>query len=207
MFYNILDKKRKEILPLFKSFKKDFYLAGGTALALQIGHRDSVDFDFFTQKTIDTITLFKKLKKIFKNHTLLKIQEDKNTLSIIIDESIKLSFFTYKTKLISQLIKEDYINLAPIEDIACMKLAAITSRATNKDYIDIYFILQKLPLSVLLEKTRIKLPEIDTNLILKSLVFFDDVKKEPIRFKNNKNIDFKVIKSFIKKTVTNLNLI
>ena len=207
MFYNILDKKRKEILPLFKSFKKDFYLAGETALALQIGHRDSVDFDFFTQKTIDTITLFKKLKKIFKNHTLLKIQEDKNTLSIIIDESIKLSFFTYKTKLISQLIKEDYINLAPIEDIACMKLAAITSRATNKDYIDIYFILQKLPLSVLLEKTRIKLPEIDTNLILKSLVFFDDVKKEPIRFKNNKNIDFKVIKSFIKKTVTNLNLI
>lgn len=66
MFYNILDKKRKDILPLFKSFKKDFYLAGGTALALQVGHRDSIDFDFFTQKTINTITLFKKLKKSLK---------------------------------------------------------------------------------------------------------------------------------------------
>ena len=207
MFYNILDKKRKNILPLFKSFKKDFYLAGGTALALQIGHRDSIDFHFFTQKTINTTNLFKKLKEIFKNHTLLKIQEDKNTLSVIIDESIKLSFFTYKTKLINQLIEEDHINLASIEDIACMKLVAITSRATNKDYIDIYFILQKLPLSILLEQTKIKLPEIDTNLILKSLVFFNDIKEEPIIFKNNQKIDFEKIKSFIKKIVTNLSLV
>jgi hypothetical protein len=47
MFYSILDKKRIDILPLLKEFRKDFYLAGGTALALQIGHRDSLDFDFF----------------------------------------------------------------------------------------------------------------------------------------------------------------
>lgn len=88
-----------------------------------------------------------------------------------------------------------------------MKLAAITSRATNKDYIDIYFILQELSLANLLKRTKVKLPEIDTNLILKSLVFFNDIKKEPIKFKNNKSVDFKKIKLFIKKIVSNLNLI
>ncbi len=52
MFYDILDKKRRIILPLLKPFKEDFYLAGGTGLALQLGHRDSIDFDFFSKKTL-----------------------------------------------------------------------------------------------------------------------------------------------------------
>jgi len=60
MFYNILDKKRLDILPLFKNFKRDFYLAGDTSLALQIGHRDSVDFDFFGPENIDTKNYLKK---------------------------------------------------------------------------------------------------------------------------------------------------
>lgn len=58
MFYNILDKKRLEILPLLENFKKDFYLAGGTGLALQLGHRDSIDFDFFSLGKVDTVKLF-----------------------------------------------------------------------------------------------------------------------------------------------------
>jgi len=53
MFYDILDEKRLAMLPLLKNFKDDYYLAGGTGLALQLGHRDSVDFDFFSQKDID----------------------------------------------------------------------------------------------------------------------------------------------------------
>lgn len=69
MFYNILDQKRLALLPLFKSFKEGFYLAGGTALALQIGHRDSVDFDFFSEEDIDTKELFERLRKIFAGHT------------------------------------------------------------------------------------------------------------------------------------------
>jgi hypothetical protein len=80
MFYNILDKKRLAILPLLKNFKADFYLAGGTGLALQLGHRDSIDFDFFLPKNIDTPKLFFTIRYIFKNHKILKVQEEKNTL-------------------------------------------------------------------------------------------------------------------------------
>ena len=76
MFYNILDKKRKNILPFLKNFKSDFYLAGGTALALQIGHRDSIDFDFFAPQDIDTKKLFEKIRDIFQDFEISKIQEE-----------------------------------------------------------------------------------------------------------------------------------
>ena len=68
MFYDILDKKRIEILPLLKNFKQEFYLAGGTSLALQIGHRDSVDFDFFKHDDIDIPELFGRIKNIFHDY-------------------------------------------------------------------------------------------------------------------------------------------
>ncbi len=64
----LYDKKRLGILPLFKSFKKSFYLAGGTSLALHIGHRDSVDFDFGSEENRDTKELFERLRGIFKGH-------------------------------------------------------------------------------------------------------------------------------------------
>lgn len=197
MFYNILDEERLNILPLLKIFKEDFYLAGGTALALQLGHRDSVDFDFFSKNNIDTEELFKKLENIFKEYKIRKVQEEKNTLTIIAGENVKISFFTYEYQLLKPLIEEQYLNLASAEDIACMKLSAIVSRSTEKDYIDLYFILQKYSLSSLLELAQEKFPSVDKNLILKSLVYFDDITEEVIIFKNNKNVSFKRVKKFL----------
>lgn len=201
MFYNILDKKRLAILPLLKNFKADFYLAGGTGLALQLGHRDSIDFDFFSDQDIDTKELFLFIKDIFAGHQIIKTQEEKNTLTVFIDDNIKLSFFTYQYKLIDHLINEPYLKIASILDIACMKLSAITSRATNKDYIDLYFICREIKLKNILNILNKKLPELDPNLVLKSLVYFKDINKEPIKFKNNRNIDFKHIKDFFEKEV------
>ncbi len=201
MIYNILDKKRIDILPLFKHFKKDFYLAGGTALALQIGHRDSVDFDFFGSEEIDTKKLFEKIGQIFENHKILKIQEDKNTLTVLIDDSIKLSFFGYRYSLLNQTIEDKNIRLASVEDIGCMKLSAITGRASNKDYIDLYYILQKSDLRELIQKASEKFPDLGSNLILKSLVYFDDIEMEPISFKNDNFIDMSEVKEFLKKKV------
>lgn len=201
MFYNILDEKRIRALPLFSNFKKVFYLGGGTALALQIGHRDSVDFDFFSNKDIDTKKLFSKIQEIFKEHKLLKIQEEKNTLTVIIDDTIKVSFFTYKYKLLNEAIDEKNIRLASIEDIGCMKLSAITGRASNKDYIDLYYILQNTELNSLLNSALRKFPDIDKNLFLKSLVYFEDIEIEPIIFKNDNYVDFEEIKKFLKREV------
>ena len=204
MYYNILDKKRLSVLPLLKEFKNDFYLAGGTALALQLGHRDSIDFDFFSPNNIDTKKLFQKIKKIFNKYKILKVQEENNTLTVYIDDNIKISFFTYKYKLISKLLNEPYFKLASINDIGAMKLSAITSRASNKDYIDIYYILKQIPLPKLLQSANKKLPELDCNLILKSLVYFKDIEKEPIKFKNKNKIVFLKIQEFLIKEVRNI---
>ncbi|MCK5061814.1 nucleotidyl transferase AbiEii/AbiGii toxin family protein [Candidatus Parcubacteria bacterium] len=203
MFYDILDKERLAILPLLKNFKNNFYLAGGTALALQIGHRDSIDFDFFTQSDIDTIKLFNLLKDIFSDHKIVKIQEEKNTLTVLIDNNIKISFFSYNYKLVKSKINEENLCLASIEDIACMKLSAILSRSTNKDYIDLYYIMKKFGIKKIIKLALKKFNDIDVNLILKSLVYFDDIKIEPILFKHNKEIDFEKVKEFLIEKVKN----
>lgn len=82
LYWDILDKERLELLPLFKVFKEDFYLAGGTALALQFGHRDSIDFDFFSSRSFSTEELFRKVEKILVGHKILKIGEAKDTLTL-----------------------------------------------------------------------------------------------------------------------------
>ena len=205
MYYDILDKHRKKILPLLKHFKNDFYLAGGTGLALQIGHRDSIDFDFFSNNGFDTSQLFSKIKTIFNEFQILKIQEEKNTLTILIDNKIKISFFSYDYKLLRSTISEIDLCIASIGDIACMKLSAIISRATNKDYFDLYFILQKISLKTLLQMCKEKFIDIDTNLILKSLVYFDDINTEPIKFKNNKDLEFGIVQQFLIQEVKKIS--
>jgi len=201
MHYNILDEKRKNIMPLLRNFKGRFYIAGGTALAFHLGHRDSIDFDFFSSNDFDRIELFKEITEIFSGHEILKVQDEKNTLTVIIDNDIKLSFFGYKYKLIKPLFEEENIDIASIEDIACMKLAAITSRATNKDYLDLYFILKKFSLADILYFTEEKFPAIDRNLILKSLVYFEDIENEPMVFKEGNEISFNEIKESLKASV------
>jgi len=196
IFYEILDKKRIAVLKLFSVFKEDFYLAGGTALALQIGHRDSVDFDFFTRKKFNSERLFAELKTIFIDRKIKKIQEEKDTLSIIIDGEIRASFMKYDYKRIGDFIDGGYFKMASLEDIGCMKCSAIISRSLLKDYVDLYFIIKKIGLQNLLNFCEHKFKDVDISLILKSLVYFNDIVEEKIMFKNNKNIKLKEIKKF-----------
>lgn len=201
-YWDILDQKRTDILPLLKDFKTDFYLAGGTALALQLGHRDSIDFDFFSEKSFSIENLTQKVEQIFQNHKVAKIQEEKDTLTFVIDDTIKISFFAYPYKPINPLLDEDNFKMASLEDIGAMKLSAITNRSVLKDYVDLYFILHKISLEELFKLTKEKFPTIDINLILKSLVYFDDIQEEPILFKHNDDVSFESIKKYLSETTT-----
>lgn len=207
MFYDILDTPRLNLLPTLAVLKGRFYLAGGTALALQMGHRDSIDFDFFSEHPFDTVALYGELTSLFSKHGLLKTQEEKNTLSLIIDGTIRMSFFSYPYPLLQPLVEEPYLNLASIEDIACMKLSAITGRAVEKDYVDLYFILRHISLSELLAYSVRKHPSLDTNLVLKSLVYFDDISREPIKFTTGKSVAFEDVQSALKEAVKTMGTI
>ncbi len=199
-YWNILDEKRINLLPLFKAFKEDFYLAGGTALALQLGHRDSIDFDFFSLRSFSTEELFQKVEQVFEGHLVIKTQEAKDTLTFVTYKGVKISFFAYTYKLIEPLLDEDNFKMASIEDIGAMKLSAITSRSVLKDYVDLYFILHKISLKKLLDITQEKFPTIDTNPKLKSLIYFDDIQEAPILFRDDE-VGFETIKDYLSKLV------
>jgi hypothetical protein len=198
MFWNILDEQRRSVLPAL-GFCRDegFYLAGGTALALQIGHRDSVDFDFFKSDAFDTALLFERLQEALSGMPLVKVQDERRTLTVIAAESIKLSFMGYRYPLLRPVVSAEHLDLADITDIGCMKLSAITGRATMKDYVDLYFILQRIPLHELLVMCAEKLPQLDRALILKALVFFDDLDHEPIMYTQDHGSSFEEVKTFL----------
>src|SRR3989344_2520717 len=95
MFYDILDTERMNILPKLSFLKDRFYLAGGTGLALQLGHRDSVDFDFFAKESFNTFDVYKELLEVFGQENITKTLEEKGTLGVVLNKNIKLSFFSY----------------------------------------------------------------------------------------------------------------
>jgi hypothetical protein len=104
-----------------------------------------------------------------------------NTLWLSVD-GVKLSFFTLKRPLISPLISTEYLDLASLRDIAAMKMGAIQGRATEKDYIDLAHITDTLSISDLFSAFREKYGDIiSESILLKSLIYFDDVTPAPIR--------------------------
>ena len=204
LHYEILDEQRKALLPLFKPIRElGFYLAGGTALALQLGHRDSIDFDFFIEDSFDTEGPFKKLTEVFRGYTLVRVQEEKDTLVLVINDEIRVSFMTYAYPLITPMFETEFFSLASLVDIGCMKLSAITSRSVFKDYVDLYFILHEVTLAELIKKLQLKMPTLDPLLALKSLVYFDDIileellfKVEPVPFETIKIELIKIVKEY-----------
>jgi len=180
--FEILDKKRKQLLPYFRRFKDRFYLAGGTGLALQLAHRDSIDFDFFTADDFDSDELLREVKKVFAGHSIEVIQAGNKTLNLIIDENVRASFFCVKDKLIKPAHDYDYLNVADVEDIACMKLDALASRGTKRDFIDVYFVATEIPLADLMALFKQKYASVGYNPVhlKKSLVFFEDAEGEPM---------------------------
>lgn len=193
----ILSESRKKILASFISWKNEFYLAGGTGLALQIGHRDSVDFDFFSNHSFDTDLMIQRLSELFDRKSLKVTQVEKNTLSILLQLEIKISFMTYDYELLNPIISSDYISLASIPDIACMKLSAIMQRSALKDYVDLYEIMKIYQLEQLLLFAKKKYPVIDSTVILKSLSYLEDIVDEPLIYRDEKTKpSLKVLKQF-----------
>lgn len=155
-----------------------FYLAGGTSLALQIGHRRSIDFDFFTEGGFNTTQIISHLRNIGK-FELFDRSED--TLNGSVND-VQISFFSYKYPLLNNLHKHMKLSIADMLDIALMKLEAISGRGSKKDFIDLYFLIEHFSISELLRKYPQKYGvEISNHYhLLKSLVYFEDAEQQPM---------------------------
>ena len=175
-------------------FIRDFYLVGGTALALHLGHRESIDLDFFSAENF----VLEKLKKEIPALGQYRLtNEEDGTLDGMLDD-VKLTFIRYAYPLLFPLVDWSGVQLADERDIACMKIDAISSRGSRKDFIDLYFLLEKYSLSALFSFFEQKYSHIEYNKLhlLKSLAYFDDA-EEDVMPKMLKSVSWDVVKEKI----------
>ena len=181
--YSTVDQGTLELLKslMQQPFLSDYNLVGGTALALQLGHRKSIDLDFFTSMDIDTIILENQLEQIYK---ISDVASNKNGLSLFIEypeksnNMVKVDFVKYQYGLLRKLIVIDGIRLLSIEDIIPMKLSAAANRGTKKDFFDLYFLLQVYSLKEMMKLFEQKFSNYNNFYIVKSLTYFDDAEND-----------------------------
>lgn len=209
MFEQVLSKDAKKSLAVLgkSGLLEDAYLAGGTALALQIGHRISVDFDFFTPKEFNENIFVRRLKKMLPDFQL-----ERTAAGTVLGDikKIRFSLFFYDYPLIFKRHNFSGVNIADIKDIAPMKVAAVSDRGTRRDFIDLYFVIKMKKILSLHEI--LKLYDKKFNLlkqnkihILKSLVYFDDAEKEMMP-KMLKNVSWKEVKNFFEKEIKKIRI-
>ncbi|MBU1104820.1 nucleotidyl transferase AbiEii/AbiGii toxin family protein [Candidatus Parcubacteria bacterium] len=202
----ILDKDRLEVFKQFAGLKSQGYLAGGTALALQINHRKSYDFDFFASKPISRI-FQKKVIDIFGGARVVRQSGDQ--LTVTTATGVKLDFLHYWYKRIEPFISTPNMNLASVWDIACDKAMAVGQRAVWRDYVDIYFLLKGgyCDISKINALAKQKFGgAFNDALFLQQLTYFDDLEMEKIEF-IGKPIPNDTIKEFLRQKVKGVPLI
>lgn len=182
MFEKVISPTTKESLERVSQLAlfQQAYLAGGTALALQLGHRYSHDLDFFTPERFDERIAIQQIAEILPNFTLER-QDWRTVLGLIGD--IRFSLFFYQYPLLFPAQELYGIKLASVRDIAAMKIAAIADRGAKRDFIDLYILLKEghVPsLKDALESYDKKFGKLAQNKlhILKSLGYFEEADQE-----------------------------
>jgi len=197
MNFQILDKKQLNILSKLKDFKKDFYLAGGTAIALHFGHRKSIYLDFFSEKEFNNKIIAKKLRKIGE---ISRVLIDEKSEYTVIVSGVKLTFLHYPFKA-SSIIEQDYFRTLDAVSLAALKAYALGRRAKWKDYVDLYFVFQDYSISDVVEEAKkIFSQYFNTKNFYQQLSYFVDIDySEKVYYMKGFEIEEKVIKKYLKK--------
>jgi hypothetical protein len=139
MYDDILTTGQQELLGFVKQFNKSYYLVGGTAIALQIGHRKSIDFDLFTSASVNKLALKKIVSDYDPEHTLIYEEEDQ--IHFIVN-GVRLTFFAYPYEIEHSISFNDIVTMPTLLSLAAMKAFALGRRAKWKDYVDLFFLLR-----------------------------------------------------------------
>lgn len=188
-------------LELLKAFMQEelfasLRLVGGTALALQYGHRQSVDLDMFGPVRFDSLEIRRVLLQIGK----LTVIKETPDIKIYLLDGIKVDFVNYTYPWLADAVEEDGIRLASDKDIAAMKINAIEGRGSKKDFIDLYFLLEHYTLQEMLDFYCCKYPEHSLFRALLSLSYFEDADTQmmPVMFSD---IDWSIVKKRLSDAV------
>ena len=176
-------------------------LVGGTALALQYGHRSSIDLDLFGKIDIDAY----ELQEILSKHGMLRVENETKIIHQYIIDNIKVDVVNYPFEWITPMIEDEGVRLASPMDIAAMKVNAIEGRGTKKDFIDMYMLLQHYSLEEILGFYQQKYPNHSVFRALRSLTYFEDAEDQfmPRMFVDD---TWEEIKQFIVNKVKTIKL-
>lgn len=206
MHLEAIGLKREKIFQKLKEFA-GFYLVGGTALALQIGHRISVDFDLFSNKKISP-NFLNKVKKVFKDFKISIEINNSDQLTVKVD-GVKIDFVKYLFPVISGFINFQGVNIVKINEIAAMKAYVLGRRPSFKDYVDLYFILKEkhINLNEIIKIAEKKYKdEFNGRLFLEQLIYLQDVKEMEINFLKEV-VSKQKLEQFFKKEIKNISIV
>jgi predicted nucleotidyltransferase component of viral defense system len=176
LYYETIDAATLQLLKELQDVDvfQDLRLVGGTSLALQLGHRKSIDLGFFGKVDFEQIDV----KEVFgKFETVTAIKKSKN-INIFEINGVKVDFVNYNYPWLQDLLIEDDLRLAQKKDIAAMKIAAITGRGSKKDFVDLYYLLNEFSIEQILGFYKQKYLDASEFIALKSLSYFDDANED-----------------------------
>lgn len=192
-----------ELLPYIKGFQRSFYMVGGTAIALHIGHRHSIDFDLFTNAQLNKSRI--KAKLIHIPFSQIPVFEDYDQLHLLIN-NVKLTFFSYPYSVAHPINVGSIITIPSLLSLAAMKAFALGRRAKWKDYVDLYFILRGhyTIQEICKEAEKIFNQQFSEKLFREQMAFHKDIDyTEPVEFIATAVTDDE-IKEFLIDKATNL---
>jgi len=198
LYYETIDTKTLGLIKKLQNLEifSELRLVGGTSLALQLGHRKSIDIDLFGEIKITAVELSQIINQIGEISRL----NNSNTIHIYLIDGVKVDIVNYTYKWLEEPVIENELILAGKKDIAAMKLNAITGRGTRKDFIDLYFLLKEFSLEEILSFYEDKYQDGSKFLVLKSLFYFVDADKDDSP-EMLASIHWEEVKSFIKDKV------
>ncbi|AEE53838.1 nucleotidyl transferase AbiEii/AbiGii toxin family protein [Haliscomenobacter hydrossis] len=177
-----------------------YNLAGGTALALQIGHRISVDLDFFGNVDFEPIDILDSIRDISE----VSIINQSRAILILNAGGIKTDFVRYRYPLLNSIVEIEGIRLLSTLDIGAMKLAAITNRGRKRDFFDLFFLLKTYTLRSLMDAYNAKYADGSEFLVNKSLIYFDDAEEDDMPEIFDTSLSWSLVKETIAREVKQL---
>ena len=197
MQIEILSDKQKELLPYIMQFKRSFYLVGGTAIALHLGHRSSIDFDLFSYNKLRKTDIKRKLLEIPYKQEL--IFEEPDQLHLYINE-VKVTFFNYPYLVTHPINLNKFISMPTLLSLAAMKAFAIGRRAKWKDYVDLFFLIKNhfSVTEISAEAKRLFEGHYSEKLFREQLSYHKDINySETVQYMNGYEENEEVIKNFL----------
>jgi len=176
---------------------EQFFLVGGTALALQLGHRFSVDLDLFTTEPFDKAELLEILNQDFT----VSVESESKNIFITYINNVKVDFVKVAYPTLYPVLEVEGLRMLQVADIAPMKLSAITGRGSKKDFYDIYFLLRLMPLDDMLRLFLDKFKQHEIFHVHKSLTYFEDAERQDDPMIFEESVSWQNIKDTIREAV------